>query len=81
MAISDTEIGEREWSSLRHNGVNFPDPYERLPDTVRFYYDGEVMKLSKPAEEVAGFYAKMLYHVNITKPQVIVMAHTPNSHF
>ena len=38
----------------------FPPEYEPLPDHVVFKYDGEEMRLSPPAEEIAGFYARLL---------------------
>lgn len=50
----------KKWNSLEHNGPLFPPDYETLPRNVKFYYDGIPMSLSKAAEEVAGFYAKML---------------------
>ena len=43
-------------------GPYFAPPYERLPDDVRFVYDGREMELSQNAEEAAGFFAKMLDH-------------------
>ena len=43
-------------------------PYKPLPSDVRlFYYDGKHMKLSEGAEEVAGFYARMLDHDYTTR--------------
>ncbi|CAD5111129.1 unnamed protein product [Dimorphilus gyrociliatus] len=50
------------WNFLEHNGVVFAPDYERIPDDVRFSYNGEIMKLSEAAEEMATFYAKMLGH-------------------
>ena len=38
----------------------FPPEYESLPDHVVFKYDGQKMKLSPDAEEIAGYYAGML---------------------
>ncbi|XP_035218396.1 DNA topoisomerase 1-like [Stegodyphus dumicola] len=49
-----------KWKTLRHNGPLFPPLYKRLPRKVKFYYKRKPMKLSKAAEEVASFYAKML---------------------
>lgn len=46
----------------------FAPPYEPLPPTVKFYYNGKEMKLSEEAEEVATFYARMLDHDYTTKP-------------
>lgn len=51
-----------KWSFLEHKGPVFAPPYEPLPDSVIFEYDGKKMKLSEDAEEVAGFYARMLDH-------------------
>lgn len=30
-----------KWRFLEHKGPVFAPPYERLPENVRFYYDGE----------------------------------------
>ncbi|XP_045472291.1 DNA topoisomerase I, mitochondrial isoform X2 [Harmonia axyridis] len=51
-----------KWSFLEHRGPVFAPDYEPLPSNVKFFYDGEEMKLSEPAEEIAGFYARMLDH-------------------
>ncbi|XP_017342285.1 DNA topoisomerase 1 [Ictalurus punctatus] len=56
-----------KWRFLEHKGPVFAPPYERLPENVRFYYDGKPMKLSEQAEEVATFFAKMLDHEYTTK--------------
>nr|DBA23890.1 TPA: hypothetical protein GDO54_011605 [Pyxicephalus adspersus] len=56
-----------KWKFLEHRGPYFAPPYEPLPEDVRFYYDGEPMKLSLAAEEVATFYGKMLDHEYTTK--------------
>jgi len=56
-----------KWRFLEHKGVMFPPEYEPLPDHVVFKYDGEKMKLSPDAEEIAGFYARMLEHDYTTK--------------
>ena len=45
----------------------FADPYEPLPKSVKFFYKGEHVLLSPGAEEVAGFYARMLEHEYTTK--------------
>jgi DNA topoisomerase I len=52
---------------LQHKGPVFAPPYERLPSSVRFQYDKKELKLSEGAEEVAGFYAKMLEHEYTSK--------------
>ncbi|KAM5157118.1 DNA topoisomerase I, mitochondrial [Mantella aurantiaca] len=56
-----------KWKFLEHRGPYFAPPYEPLPEDVRFLYDGEAMKLSLAAEEVATFYGKMLDHDYTTK--------------
>ncbi|KAM9445285.1 DNA topoisomerase I, mitochondrial [Clarias gariepinus] len=56
-----------KWRFLEHKGPVFAPPYERLPENVRFYYDGKTMKLSESAEEVATFFAKMIDHEYTTK--------------
>ena len=56
-----------KWNFLEHRGPIFASLYERIPENVKFYYDGEEVKLSQDAEEVAGFYAKMLDHDYTTK--------------
>ncbi|CAL4246551.1 unnamed protein product [Meganyctiphanes norvegica] len=58
-----------KWTFLSHNGPVFADPYVQLPNHVKFLYKGEPMKLTEKAEEVAGFYAKMLEH-DCTKNEV-----------
>lgn len=49
-----------KWTTLQHNGVVFPPPYEPLPDNVKLIYDGKPINLSIEAEEVAGFFGAML---------------------
>nr|CDS27751.1 DNA topoisomerase 1 [Hymenolepis microstoma] len=61
--------GKYKWRFLEHNGPMFAPPYEPLPEDVVFFYDGQRMKLSEPAEEVAGFYARMLDH-DYTKMEI-----------
>lgn len=56
-----------KWKFLEHNGPVFAPPYEPLPSSVKFYYDGKLMKLSQDTEEVAGFYGRMLEHDYTTK--------------
>lgn len=57
-----------KWNFLEHKGPVFAPPYEPLPPTVKFYYNGKEMKLSQDTEEVATFYARMLDHDYTTKP-------------
>ncbi|CAK9300368.1 unnamed protein product [Gordionus sp. m RMFG-2023] len=56
-----------KWNTLEHKGPIFAPDYIPLPNDVRFKYDGKIMKLSQDAEEVAGFYARMLEHDYVTK--------------
>ncbi|XP_060537772.1 DNA topoisomerase I, mitochondrial isoform X1 [Pantherophis guttatus] len=49
-----------KWHKLHHKGPYFAAPYEPLPNSVKFYYNGRPMKLSRATEEVATFFAKML---------------------
>ncbi|KAI6174966.1 DNA topoisomerase I [Aphelenchoides bicaudatus] len=56
-----------KWNSLEHKGPLFAPAYERIPKEVKFKYDGSSMTLSKDAEEVASFYAKMLDHEYTSK--------------
>ena len=65
----ESKDGKYKWRTLQHNGPLFAPPYEPLPDYVAFFYDGQRVILSEPAEEVAGFYAKMLDH-DYTKMEV-----------
>ena len=51
-----------KWRTLEHKGPVLAPEYSRLPKHVKFYYDGKSMELSEAAEEVAGFYARMLDH-------------------
>ncbi|KAI0175771.1 hypothetical protein GGR52DRAFT_328644 [Hypoxylon sp. FL1284] len=49
-----------KWTTLEHNGVLFPPPYEPLPKNVRLFYNGAPVNLPVEAEEVAGFFGSML---------------------
>lgn len=51
-----------KWRTLEHKGPVLAPEYVPLPKSVKFYYDGKPMELSQGAEEVAGFYARMLDH-------------------
>lgn len=52
--------GTIKWTTLEHNGVVFPPPYEPLPQNVKMLYDGVPVALAPEAEEVAGFFGSML---------------------
>ena len=61
--------GTKKWSTLEHNGVVFPPPYEPLPKNVKLRYDGVPVNLDPEAEEVACFYGTMLHStVNVENP-------------
>jgi len=52
--------GTQKWTTLEHNGVIFPPPYQPLPRNVKMKYNGKPVDLSPESEEVAGFYGAML---------------------
>ena len=52
--------GTKKWTTLEHNGVVFPPPYELLPKNVKLKYNGVPVSLHPEAEEVAGFFGGML---------------------
>ncbi|KDR75863.1 hypothetical protein GALMADRAFT_248593 [Galerina marginata CBS 339.88] len=52
--------GSVKWSTLEHNGVIFPPPYEPLPSHVKMKYNGKPVDLPPESEEVASFYAALL---------------------
>ena len=52
--------GTKKWTTLEHNGVVFPPPYERLPKKVKMLYNGVPVNMSIEAEEVASFFGSML---------------------
>lgn len=68
--------GSVKWTTLEHNGVMFPPPYEPLPASVKMKYNGESatnslrfdaqrpagksVNLPPESEEVAGFYGAMI---------------------
>ena len=61
--------GTKKWTTLQHNGVVFPPPYEPLPKSVKLLYDGIPVKLAPEAEEVATFFGSMLNSThNIENP-------------
>ncbi|KAI0675416.1 hypothetical protein C8Q78DRAFT_1012332 [Trametes maxima] len=52
--------GSVKWTTLEHNGVYFPPPYEPLPKHVKMKYNMEPVDLPPESEEVAGFYGALL---------------------
>ncbi|GAV53029.1 hypothetical protein ZYGR_0AI03110 [Zygosaccharomyces rouxii] len=57
-----------KWTTLKHNGVIFPPPYEPLPSHVKMYYNGKAVDLPPQAEEVAGFFAALLQSDHAKNP-------------
>ncbi|KAL1841115.1 hypothetical protein VTJ49DRAFT_7393 [Mycothermus thermophilus] len=58
-----------KWTTLEHNGVLFPPPYQPLPKNVKLYYDGKPVNLHVEAEEVATFFGSMLHSTqNVENP-------------
>jgi len=57
---SSQNDGTVKWTTLEHNGVLFPPPYELLPKHVKMKYDRKEVSLPPEAEEVAGFFAALL---------------------
>jgi DNA topoisomerase-1 len=49
---------DAKWTTFKHNGVMFPDPYE--PHGIPLIYDGKQIKLNPESEEYATIYAKFL---------------------
>ena len=61
--------GTTKWTTLEHNGVVFPPPYERLPTNVKMRYDGTPITMAPEAEEIAGFFGAMLHStLNVENP-------------
>ena len=52
--------GTTKWTTLSHNGVLFPPPYEPLPKNVKMKYDGIPVNMAPEAEEIASFFGGML---------------------
>ena len=61
--------GTKKWTTLQHQGVVFPPPYEPLPKNVRMMYDGKPVTMHPDAEEIAGFFGTMLHSThNVENP-------------
>jgi len=52
--------GTIKWTTLEHNGVVFPPPYEPLPKSVKMLYDGVPVSMHPDAEEIAHAFGSML---------------------
>lgn len=46
----DRFAGQQKWTSLMHNGVIFPPPYN--PHGVKILYNGELVNLTPEQEEI-----------------------------
>jgi len=58
-----------KWTTLEHNGVLFPPPYEPLPKDVKLSYNGQPVDMHVDAEEVATFFGSMLHStLNVENP-------------
>jgi DNA topoisomerase-1 len=59
-----------KWTTLEHNGIEFPPEYKPLPKDVKLYYDGKPVDLHVEAEEVAYFFGDMLHQTQHTENPV-----------
>lgn len=62
----DGEGRKRKWTTLEHNGVIFPPPYE--PHGIPILYNGKPVHLNPECEEIATFYAAKLDTDYVKKP-------------
>ncbi|KAJ4288166.1 DNA topoisomerase 1 [Kalmusia sp. IMI 367209] len=64
--------GTKKWTTLEHNGVVFPPPYQPLPKHVKLIYNGIPVTLHQDAEEVATFFGSMLNSThNVENPTFV----------
>ncbi|CAL1354075.1 unnamed protein product [Linum trigynum] len=61
--------GQRKWTTLVHNGVIFPPPYQ--PHGVKILYKGKPIDLTPEQEEVATMYAVMKDTDYMQKPKFL----------
>lgn len=59
--------GTKKWTTLSHNGVLFPPPYE--PHGIAILYEGKPLVLEPHEEELATMYASMLNTDYVKKEQ------------
>ncbi|KAF8543409.1 hypothetical protein BDD12DRAFT_726206 [Trichophaea hybrida] len=64
-------VGTVKWTTLEHNGVLFPPPYEPLPKNVKMKYNGADITLPEAAEEVAGFFGAMIETQHAQNPKFV----------
>ncbi|XP_044970723.1 DNA topoisomerase 1 beta-like [Hordeum vulgare subsp. vulgare] len=55
--VREASGGGKKWSTLEHNGVIFPPPYE--PHGVKMLYNGKPVDLTPEQEEVATMFSVM----------------------
>eukprot|EP00798_Chlamydomonas_sp_ICE-L_P013943 gene13943-19879_t len=58
--------GVQKWTTLKHNGVQFPPEY--VPHGVKMLYDGKPVELTVDQEEVATMFAVMKETEYMNKP-------------
>ncbi|KAJ6894003.1 DNA topoisomerase 1 beta-like [Populus alba x Populus x berolinensis] len=61
--------GQKKWTTLAHNGVIFPPPYN--PHGVKMLYKGKPVDLTTEQEEVATMFAVMKDTEYVQKPQFL----------
>ncbi|KAJ7532871.1 hypothetical protein O6H91_13G023500 [Diphasiastrum complanatum] len=61
--------GGQKWTTLEHNGVIFPPPYQ--VHGIKMLYDGKAVELTPQQEEVATMFAVMKDTDYATKPKFI----------
>lgn len=67
--VDEKKEGQKKWSTLRHNGMYFPPPYEPLPKNIQILYKRKPIKLDSKntrnkfnmsAEEAMLYFAQMV---------------------
>ncbi|KAF9417046.1 DNA topoisomerase 1 [Podila epigama] len=62
----ENEDDSVKWKTLHHNGVYFPPEY--VPHGVKMIYDGKSVTMAPEVEEVASFFAALLYSDHAENP-------------
>uniref|UniRef100_A0A2C9W9Q6 DNA topoisomerase I n=2 Tax=Manihot esculenta TaxID=3983 RepID=A0A2C9W9Q6_MANES len=68
MQPSSTD-GQKKWTTLVHNGVIFPPPYQ--PHSIKILYKGQPVNLTPEQEEVATMFAVMKDTDYMQKPKFL----------
>ncbi|KAG0028442.1 DNA topoisomerase 1 [Podila clonocystis] len=63
---NENEDDTVKWSTLHHNGVYFPPDY--VPHGIKMKYDGKPIKLAPEVEEIASFFAALLFTEHAENP-------------